>query len=234
MKMIIDGQRNLSFDVMSKLISALELTDMEARFFERLVKFTQIKNLEAKNELFEELLEFKKFRQTHHLTQFQYDFYSSWWMPVLYELIGFVSIDSLESELCSAFGIKTSELALSLQKLERLGLIKKIKSRWKKTNVGLETDHETASMNVRNFQKVMIQKSQERLDEVDGNNRDYQTLTIALTKADFQELKTALYKFVQKMNRKYSGEAEPDFIYQMNVQLFPAIDLALKKQSSTE
>ncbi len=231
LKMIIDGKRNLTIENCRKLASAFELDSEESRFFERLVNFCQVEHSDIKASLFEELSLFKKFREIHVLARAEYDFYNSWAQPVLYEMIGFVEVEKRKAEVAESLKISVSELDAALSSLKLLGLIKQKQGRWVKTNIAIRTTHETANLNVKNFHKAMIRKALERLDELTSERRDYQALTLALSKKDFLALKEMVYEFLNKANQRYSGTLKPHQIYQLNMQLFPLADIILDESS---
>lgn len=228
MRMIIDKKRNLTPEFAKKVGVCFDLSSIEQRFFERLVLFCQMKDPDAKSMAFEELNAFKKFRSIHTLTALEFEFYRTWWMPVLYEMVGFVDFVSDQEDILKELQISLAELEQGLLNLQQLGLVEHSRGRWKKTKLAVQTRHETANMNVRNFQKGMISKALKRLDEVEAAERDYQTLTMSLSDDEFKELKKLIYGFISKMNQKFSGSSNPKKVYQLNTQLFPLMDFNFK------
>jgi uncharacterized protein (TIGR02147 family) len=229
LKMIIDGKRNLTVKNARRLAMGLELSTEETRYFLSLVHFGQLSNTDLKQAAFEDLMQFKRFREIHVLTRAEYEFYTDWRQPVLYEMVGHVDFELEAESVCNSLGLTPKELERSLESLILLSLIKKENGKYIKTNLGIRTQHETKSVNVRNFQKTMISKSMELLDEIPAEHRDYQMLTLALSSTDFEALKKVLYSFLARTNQKFSSSKNPESIYQLNLQLFPVADLPKKK-----
>jgi len=63
LKLVIDGERNISTDSIERFADALGLTLSERRFFANLVAFNQAETAEEKNEAFERVSASRRFRQ---------------------------------------------------------------------------------------------------------------------------------------------------------------------------
>lgn len=228
--MIIDGQRNLSSTTIEKVAKALDLRAYEAKFFQKLVLFNQTEDLAVKSTLYEELMGFKEFRKLHELDSFQYEFYSKWYCPVIFEAVGHVDFERSSGTLAASLGISVSELESSLQLMSKLSLIEFRAGKWIKRHSSLETSPETLSLNVRNYHRVMLQQSERALDEIPINRRDFQALTLSLSERDFLDLRKLLFDFLKRMNERFGDSEKPSQIYQLNSQLFPILNLT-KSQS---
>jgi len=225
LKMIIDGQRNVGSEVVQRLATALELKKDEAQFFEKLVLFNQTQIMDLKDKLYEELLSFKKFRTIRNLDAAQYEFYSRWYMPVIFESVGYVNWTTEKEEFAKSLEISIPEVDRSLEILEKLGFIEKRRREWVKTDTSIETEPEATSLYIRNFHREMISLALTKLDGIVPEARDLQGLTLALSDEDFKEFRKTLFDFISKMNKKYSGKDKPKSIYQLSTQFFPVIKL---------
>lgn len=225
LKMIIDGQRNIGPEVVQKLCTTLDLKKDESQFFEKLVLFNQTKLMDLKDKLYEEILSFKKFRSIRNLDSARYEFYSRWYMPVVYESVGHVDWAKSKEDFAKRIGITIPEIDRSLEILEKLGLIEKRRRDWIKTDTAIETDPDASSLYIRNFHREMILRAQQTLDGVAPEERDLQGLTLALSHEDFLEFKKALFDFISKMNKRFSTPEKPTAIYQLSTQFFSLVKL---------
>ena len=87
LKMVMDGDRNLTEESITRFVSALELNKQEEEFFRNLVLFNQAKSHAKKNLYYQNLLRCRKFSQFKPIEKDQYVFYSAWYHPVVRELV---------------------------------------------------------------------------------------------------------------------------------------------------
>ena len=58
--------------------------------------------MDLNDKLYEELLSFKKFRTIRNLDAAQYECYSRWYMPVIFESVGYVHWTTEKEKLAKA------------------------------------------------------------------------------------------------------------------------------------
>lgn len=84
---IASGEKGLTPASVQKVAKAFHLTSGETRFFLKLLELKKAKLSTDKKEILEELLSDKKFCARHPLAASQYRYYSSWYYPLVRELI---------------------------------------------------------------------------------------------------------------------------------------------------
>ena len=87
LKLVMDGQRNLSADMARSFARALEFNKQESKFFVNLVLMNQAKTTEDRAYYYEEITQIPKYRQTHKLERIHYDYYSRWYCVPIRELV---------------------------------------------------------------------------------------------------------------------------------------------------
>ncbi|MBD3316782.1 MAG: TIGR02147 family protein [Chitinivibrionales bacterium] len=90
LKLVIEGQRNLSKDSVFKFSKALGFNKREAEYFENLVFFNQSKTLEEKNAYLSNLMRFRGRVDPAKIERSEYAYFSQWYHPVIRELIASV------------------------------------------------------------------------------------------------------------------------------------------------
>lgn len=88
MKLVIDGQRNLSLEMAGRFAQACRLEGQAAEYFKLLVAFDQAADDDERNALHEELVKLTRFRSAHRLEIAQTEYHSRWYIPAVRELVG--------------------------------------------------------------------------------------------------------------------------------------------------
>src|SRR5437868_5269216 len=78
LKLVMDGDRNLTEESLSKFALALKLNKQEQEFFRNLVFFNQAKTHEQKNQYYAKLLQSKKYSELKPIEKNQFEYYSTW------------------------------------------------------------------------------------------------------------------------------------------------------------
>lgn len=224
LKLVMDGDRNLTEESLSKFALALKLNKQEQDFFRNLVFFNQAKTHEQKNLYYQKLLQSKKYSELQPIEKNQYEYYSTWYHPVIRELVvskgsngGPESIlRQLEPEISQA------QLERSLELLENLGLIEKTKAgRYRQASSLISTGAEVSSLVIFNYHKLLLSLCQDVMENVTPTRRDVSTMTLGITKGRIPQLKKKIQEFRQEVLKLVGDDNEPDEVVQLNIQLFP-------------
>jgi uncharacterized protein (TIGR02147 family) len=87
LKLVIEGSRNLSKEMAVRFAQACKLNPEAAQYFCLLVEFNQASSDAERNALHLELTKFARFRAAQRLDLAQKDYHSSWFIPVVRELV---------------------------------------------------------------------------------------------------------------------------------------------------
>ncbi len=225
-RMLVDGKRNLSRLVLRKLAHGFHLDIEEIRFFEMLVNFNHAVTTAEKDAAFRKLLTSKRFRKIKRLEAAQFEFFSDILIVVLLEALGSPSWKKLSpSQMARSLSISTEEVQKKLRVLETLGLIRNENSIWQRQDAAFATPAEMQSLQVRNYHRQMIQKGLEAVDESLVQDRELQAVTMSLSRSQYIQLKKQIADFCDAAAAEFLEESNPEKIYQLNVQLFPVLDL---------
>ena len=223
--MIIDGRRNLMPESVSKVSKGLLLNSHESDFLMNLVKFDTAPTPEDKELALKKIMGNRTVQKARLLAVDQYEFYSNWRIVALYEILGLDHLHPKTSQLSQWLKTTPSKVSRYLQILERLQLIRKQNGHWIKQERALQTPPDVASVVVRNFHRVMLQKAKEALDNIPQKERNVTGLTIALSQNNYERLCNRIKEFRAEINAELSNEQNADKIYQLSFQLFPFVDL---------
>lgn len=225
LKMVMDGERNLSPASIGKCVKALKLSMKEASYFEALVLFNQASGDEERDHYFERL---SALRPTTRLTGLQKDqlgYFTQKHYVVIREMIALPDFEEDPAWIAKRMNppIKPKEAEEALQALERLGLIKRDPTgKLVQVDTSLRTDPEVNSIHVFHFHRGMLNDAKEAMLTVPAAGRDITALTIPIPKASLPTIKKRIQEFRESIVH-YVNEGDQNFdeVYQLNIQLFP-------------
>lgn len=222
--LVMKGQRNLTEQSLAKTILGLGLNKQEQDFFRNLVFLNQAKTHDEKNLYYQHLLQSKKFSQLKPIEKQQYEYYSTWYHPVVRELIVSKDFDGTPEWLSGRLLSKVTpaQCAKSIELLESLGFIKKNGgNRWKQTSSIVSTGPELTSLVVHNYHKTLLDLTRAVMDKLSTKERDVSALTLGVKTSRIEELKAKIRRFRKEILSLVSVDTEPEEVVQLNIQFFP-------------
>lgn len=224
LKLVIDGERNLSAEMADRFAAAFGLDDDEARYFVDLVAFNQAATLSERNRHYAKLTGYQRYRKAHKLDLAHAAYYSAWYMPAIRELAARSDFRDDPAWLAEQLvpPITKLEAERSLQILIELGmLVRDAAGRLRQAEVLLSTGPETRGLHIAAYHRGMMAKAMESIDLVPASERDISSLTICLGTNGLRSFKERVQRFRRELLELSALEDEPEQVVQMNFQLFP-------------
>jgi uncharacterized protein (TIGR02147 family) len=236
LKLIIEGRRNLSDDMISRFARALRLQKTELDEFGALVHYGQATEPIERNQYLKELADIRARRAfaTGELSPQAWEKVPSWMGWVLYAMTDQKNVSFDPDELYRLMRAKTSpeDVRGEMKRLVANGDLKPEISdtgvtRYAKARDLIDAPQELPVEMIRKLQAELIYLGIESLFRDSPKEREFGAMTIAMTQAEFEQVRFELRqtrKRIQKdlkMNRE-AGQGER--VYQMNIQLFPVTD----------
>jgi uncharacterized protein (TIGR02147 family) len=224
LKLVIDGERNLSPDSVRRFADALRLDPGERRFFADLVEFAQAAAADEKNAAWERVAASRRFRAARRIDARFFEYLSRWYYPAVREMVA--RADFVEDATWIARQlrprIKPAEARRALALLTELGLLERDASgRLVRGEPSLTTGHEVRSLAIGNFHRQMMQRAAESIETVDRAERDLSALTVCVAAERVPELKARIQAFREALLDLCDRDTAPEVVYQLNIQLFP-------------
>ncbi|QLY25278.1 TIGR02147 family protein [Bdellovibrio sp. KM01] len=230
LKMIIEGKRNLSEDMIGKFGKALGFNKEQTEEFRLLVNFTQATDPADRNIFLKKMSEHRvgvKLK-TGEIDRKSFEKVPNWVAWIVYAMVDQegVSFDtaSLKALLrgkASEDEIENSLAALiasgELRRDEKTGEIKKARSL-------TESPEDIPVALVRKLQSQLMYLGLESIYQDQPTDREFGTLTMSLTKSEFEEIKFKLRQMRKGLNKDNSiarMKTKGERVYQLNIQLFP-------------
>jgi len=224
LKLVVDGERNLSADMAERFAQACGLKDDEVRYFVDLVAFGQAATLSERNQHYARLTGFQRYRNAHKLDLAHAAYYSAWYMPAIRELAARADFRGDPSWIAVQLlpPIAPSEAARALETLLELGLlVKEEDGSIRQADALLSTGPETRGLHIASYHRAMMQRAMESIDLVAAHQRDISSLTLCLGEAGLRAFKERVQRFRKELLELSALEPKPEQVVQINFQLFP-------------
>ncbi len=236
LKLVIDGQRNLTKESIFKVMKAVGFKKKEADYFENLVFFNQSKSLEEKNHYLKPVMRQRKRQTVHNVEQDELKYFSQWYHPVIRELACSLDFQSDFKKLGRSVipPISAKEAEDSVNLLLELGYIKQAKNGVHiMANTNVTTGPQIHSVAVSNYHREMITLASQSIERFSGNERNISSLTLNLSEQSIQTLVEKLNQVRQEMLLLAEEDKKANRVMQINFQMFP-LSAALKNEGGEQ
>lgn len=231
LKMVIDGDRRLTFDTTQSFCQAFDITGKEKRYFETLVQYTQAKDPDRKRQYLEELNSLRPRSQRFTLAKKHHRYLTRDYYVTIREMVALADFredyDFIAARCCPP--IPSMEAKEAVETLLELRLLKRdTGGQLQQTDAFVHTtDRNTQALEAYHFHEAVLNKARYALGYLPQEKRSYYALTLPLPADMVAEVINDFYQLrdrvVEKVNRRGKDYAE---VYQMNFQFFPATQRA--------
>ncbi len=229
LKMIIEGKRNLSLDMVSKFAKACSFNKAQTDEFRLLVVFNQSEDPADRNYALKQLSEYRVEQKLKlgTLDRRVFEKVPNWIGWIIYALVDQEGVSFEVSQLKDLLRGKAAEneITEALANLLKSGELV-LDETTQKISKGKPTDapDEIPAALVRKLQMQLMYLGLESLYQDDATEREFGSLTMSLTKREFEDIKFKLRqmrKALHKENAIARMSSKGERVYQMNLQLFP-------------
>lgn len=229
LKLIIDGERNLSPETARKFARALGLDKEGSDEFLLLVEYGQAQDPLERNRHLKTLNEFRMRRRIKHgeINEEKMERAPTWVSWVIHTLVDQKNADFSIEGLRDLFQGRVSQddIRRSLQQLfDSQALQLDLETGRVKKGLMPPNQEDLSPDMIRKIQSELMYLGMEALINGRPNEREIGTLTVCLTEAEFEKLKFEfrhLRKRILKDALIAREQAPGDRVYQLNIQLFP-------------
>lgn len=229
LKLVMDGERNLSLSMAPAFARALGLSKDEESFFVLLVRFGNARDSQDKAQLFLLLENHRRAEGTIENLDAYKDYFSHWAYPVLGLLLSIDGIDQDPMRLARMLtpSVPVAEVRRALEVLETLGQIEKQPDgRYKVVHRVLETPLEMRQIWMRQYHGRVLDQARFALESMPSEDRNISTFAVTLPQDKLPEfyehvhrLRRELFRYALELGEK-SGLPHNQVV-QLAVQAFP-------------
>jgi uncharacterized protein (TIGR02147 family) len=226
LKLVAEGQRNLTPEMAGRFASALGLNEEPAGYFCDLVAFNQASTAPERERCYQRLQSYRRYRNTFRLDAAHAAYHSEWYIPAIRELAACTGFQEdpkwIARRLQPSITARQAQQALAV--LEQLGLlVRDAEGRLVQHQAVLSTgDDQPLGHHITTFHRTMLQRAGEALDSVAREEREIAALTVGLDATRFRQFKQRLYELRQELLHLATASGDPpDRVVQINFQMFP-------------
>ena len=224
LKLVMDGDRNLSDDTAGRFAHGFDLGPQETRYFVALVRMNQADTTEERSRWYEELSSLPPYRATRRLDRSQYDYYALWYCVPIRELVARADFREEPAWVAAQLrpAIKPSEARRALELLLELGLLSRDdEGRLRQAEALLTTGPELRLLALRRFHQQMLRRAEAAMDSVALDEREVGGVTLRLTAPQVRHLKRRLFEVRQEVLQLDGADDGAEAVHHFAVQLFP-------------
>lgn len=224
LKMVIDGDRNLSASMAERFATACGLDDEGARYFINLVGFNQASSGAERNECYERLTASTRYRKTHKLELAHAAYHSTWYIPAIRELAARDDFRADPAWIATTLvpSISKTEARRALATLIELGmLVEDAGGNLVQSEGAVSTEPETRSLHIANYHRAMMQRAAESIELFSSAERDISSVTLCMGADGIGRLKKRIQRFRRELLELEAIEDDRRRVIQINFQLFP-------------
>jgi uncharacterized protein (TIGR02147 family) len=226
LKLVIDGERNISPEATQKFCKGLNLSGQMAEYFATLVRMNQAKSDTDKEYYFAILQKLTPEAKRRDLNAESLKYLSHWLYPVLREMVQLTDFRDDPYWISRRLNGRASiaEITQALQFLVKEGFVVKADGRYaSKDNMVLSSD-EVRSLAIRNYHRQMLDQAKECLDSLPMEEREFGALTFVLPEGALPEMKYKLKQIRRELHTwamRVAEEQGGEIVVQVNVQMYP-------------
>ena len=203
---LIHGRRNLTPNLASKLIQKLELSEEDAEIFLRDLLPNPVRRFQHPD--------------LHQLTQDEFSLISDWHNYAILSLGKLKDNQANGKWISHKLGVDPIVAQESLQRLERLGLIKIHEGKFTQISKPLNTVTDIPSTAIRSYHRQNLHLAEEKLELIPVEERMFSSITNATSIEKIEKAKKMIDDFKQKLSKELEC-ANPTHVYTLAIQLFP-------------
>ena len=233
LKLIIEGRRNLSEDMITRFAKALRLPRVELEEFRALVRYGQAVEPIERNKYLKDLSDLRAQRayKSGEINQASWDKVPGWIGWVLYAMADQGEVDFDSQSLHRLFRTKAApdDIRESLEKLIASGELARDPETGRVTKARdlIESPQDLPVPLIRKLQTELIYLGIESLFRDSPKEREFGAMTVAMTEEEFNQVRFELRQLRKRLQRDILVKrkvSKGERVYQLNVQLFPVTD----------
>jgi uncharacterized protein (TIGR02147 family) len=226
LRKIMDKKIDVTMSNVRALAKYFKLTEKEKEYFQSIVAFEQASKLKEKDRFLQKLLELRQYPAITTIGEDQYNYFSSWYMPVVRELVTSPCYNDDPQWIADRIipAVSLEEINNALKLLVSLKLISRDgkKGKWKLTNRVISSTPEVLSRAAIKYHADAIDLGRDAIGRFESNKRDIRSVTLKLSKTGFIAMKKRLEGFWRELLAASDTQPDADQVFTINMQLFPA------------
>jgi uncharacterized protein (TIGR02147 family) len=224
LKLVMDGQRNLSPKLAERFAAALGLRGAAAEYFCELVRFNQAGSARERAQAHERMTKLKPERALRVLDESQAAYCAHWYIPAIRELAARADFRDDPAWIGRTLAPKVSKARVikALSVLRELGLLQPDSAGvLRPVDPLLSTGFAPLGHQIAGYHRAMLERASEAIDLFPRDEREFGALTLCVDEALMPEIKQRLQAFRHELMRFAESRGTRTRLLQVNFQMFP-------------
>lgn len=146
---------------------------------------------------------------------------SDWYHFAILSLMELPSATIEPAWISKKLGISVNEARIAVERLQRMDLLVKVKGKWKQGSLPLRLDNIKSNLAARRFQKQLLLKAVDSLENDTQELRDITSMTFAMNPEDLEWASKKISAFRRRLTEELEKKGSPKAVYNLTVQLCP-------------
>lgn len=224
LKLVMDGERNLSAEVAVRFASALGLDAGQSDYFCALVEYNQARTTRERSVAYAQLVRHKPERAMRELDAQHAAYHEHWYVPAIRELAVRADFRAEPAWVARMLepGITVAQAEKALEVLVALGLLSADESgQLRPVDAHVTTGLRPLGHQIADYHRAMIARAGDAIDLFPRDEREIASLTLCIDEALLPELKQKLQAFRRELMTFAEASGQRGRVVQVNFQLFP-------------
>jgi uncharacterized protein (TIGR02147 family) len=221
LSLVLSGKKNLSHESASQFASRLGFSATDEERFLLLVDYTLAKDPSYKLRLRERIENLGGLAEGLQLTLDKFKMMGEWYHAALLELIRTEEYAKTPTKrwMAERLGIEPAIVEVAMDRMERLGLIEKEDSIYRRVDSYVDFDPGIPNENLRRYHRQFIEKAMAAIEEQTYEQRSISGLTFAIDPSEVPMVNDMIKKFKNGLEKKLKSKKFKS-VYQINFQFF--------------
>lgn len=212
--------------MLARFIKVLGLKGKEAKYFEAMVRFDQLKNEVAREKALDEMMSLNPNHQVI-VDPDGYDLFSNWYNVVIYNLLEVIDVGDDYSELVSKIfpPVQEKKVERAMLLLQKMKLVyRNDLGFWKATRESLTTVQQCKDKMVMQYQKQCMELGRLALESAGKESRDMTTMSFSVSDRGRRMIDFEVDRFKNRIRRIVTSDKEkPTEVEHLNLHVFSNI-----------
>lgn len=217
---VMNGRKHLSVETAYRIAESLGLDDTQTEYFTTLVESEKTKSLEHKDVLLRKIRALYPQAEVTCLEADSFKLIADWYHFAILRLTELEKFEPSSKWISKSLGITTEEADLAVERLLRLGLLKKNGKTVTKPNANPRAVSNMPNDALRSFHRQTLLKAMESLQEQLPSEKFIGSETIAIDKSTLSELERESEKFFNRVLAIAAKGKKKNHVYHVGVQIF--------------
>ena len=157
----------------------------------------------------------------HQMSLDSFAFISDWYHYAILSLLEIPGARFEAKWICQKLRITEIEAKNAMDRLKRMEIVDKIDGRWRQATGPIRIGNEVPTAATVKFQKQLLLKAVESLENDPADVRDLTSMTLAMDSTVVPYAMEQIRKFRRKLAEELESKSTPNRVYELTVQLFP-------------